>query len=113
MKKRLRKKKRVGEFQELGFELGFEIDATLSEEERNELLVAFIEDAIEANGLQFGGGGDSGGEWKGFSAINKKRGSATESHRESVRIWLEKNSKITKFWVGELRDACYGRSENQ
>jgi uncharacterized protein YggL (DUF469 family) len=110
MKKRLRKKKRVGEFQEFGFKLGFEMDATLSNEERNALLDAFIKEAIESNGLEFGGGG-SGSVWDGFAAANRHRGSAAERHREAVRNWLEGNRKITGFWIGELRDAWHGWPE--
>jgi len=35
MKKRLRKKKRVGEFQELGFTVSFELDPNMTTAERN------------------------------------------------------------------------------
>jgi uncharacterized protein YggL (DUF469 family) len=86
------------------------MDATLSNEERNALLDAFIIDAIESNGLEFGGGG-SGSVWDGFAAVNEHRGSASESHREAVRIWLDKNPKITTFRIGELRDAWHGWSD--
>ena len=56
VKKRLRKKRRVGEFQEFGFGAGFRFSDLLTMEARNNLLNRFIEEAIEKNGLQFGGG---------------------------------------------------------
>ena len=106
MKKRLRKKKHEGEFQEFGFEVSFGLLADLAFEERNAVLDAFITEAIEANGLQFGGGGTT--TWEGFIALDKPRGSATEDHRSVVTAWLEKNPKIVNVQVGELRDAWHG-----
>jgi len=73
MKKRLRKKKRIGEFQEFGFEAGFRFSNELDTETRNDLIERFTEKAIKDNGLQFGGGGES--EWIGFVALDKARGS--------------------------------------
>ena len=87
VKKRLRKKKRVGEFQEFGFGAGFRFSDQLSMETRNNLLNRFIEDAIEGNGLQFGGGGD-GNEWNGFITVNRSRGSTLERHRQAVENWF-------------------------
>ena len=57
MNRRLRKKKRVGEFQELGFEVSYRIAPQVPEDARNELLWRFIIEAVEANGLAVGGGG--------------------------------------------------------
>jgi uncharacterized protein YggL (DUF469 family) len=54
MRKRLRKKKHVGEFQELGVELEMTLRAGV---DFDEFLDAFLCDAVEANGLAFGGGG--------------------------------------------------------
>jgi uncharacterized protein len=106
MKERLRKKRRVGEFQEMGFEVSFDIQKDLTVIEKNTIHEDFITQAVEANGLQFGGGGDT--HWKGFVALNKSRGSVTLHHRETVRRWLEENLKISNIRIGELRDAWYG-----
>ncbi len=57
MKKRLRKKLRRGEFQELGFEVRFRAVDDLSDEAFDNVADAFISQAIEANGLICGGGG--------------------------------------------------------
>jgi uncharacterized protein len=106
MKKRLRKKKRLGEFREFGFEVRFELATGLDTDERDVLIDAFIFEAIEANGLQFGGGGTDA--WSGFVMLDRDRGSATEDHRQVVKAWLEQQSDITNVRVGELRDGWYG-----
>jgi uncharacterized protein YggL (DUF469 family) len=107
MNKRLRKKKRIGEFQELGFEVSFDVSPKITIAQRNALLDAFITDAIEANGLLFGGGG-ADKNWEGFVTVDKRRGSATEVHRQSVRAWLEDQKAISNIKIGELRDAWHG-----
>jgi len=106
MRKRLRKKKHVGEFQELGFELSFDIPGDLSGDDRNALLDDFITDAIEANDLQFGGGG-SGATWSGFAVLDRQRGSTTEDQRQAVLKWLEDHPNVSNIMVGELVDAWY------
>ena len=105
MKKRLRKKKRVGEFREMGFEASFDIQKGLSVSEQNAIVEDFITQAIEANGLQFGGGGDT--HWQGFIVLNKSRGSVSGHHCKTVQRWLEKSPQISNIRIGELRDAWY------
>ena len=104
MKKRLRKKLHVGEFREFGFSVSFQTEATLSTDERDSLLDAFIV-MIEANGLQFGGGGLD--QWEGFVALDS-RGTATELHRQVVQRWLEDQPHIHGVVVGKLMDAWHG-----
>src|SRR5207244_12648965 len=80
MKKRLRKKLRKGEFAEYGFSIWFRFDTVLAEEESDLLMDRFLDELIEANRLQFGGGGD-GKEWDGGVGL-AGRGSAGEEHRQ-------------------------------
>jgi uncharacterized protein YggL (DUF469 family) len=87
VKKRLRKKRRLGEFREDCFELTFEISPALSDAEIDALTDTFI-DMIESNGLQFGGGGNRC--WSGI-VQGPYRGSATESERQTVIDWLEQH----------------------
>ncbi len=101
MKKRLRKKRRLGEFQELGFEVTFECNAALAEE----VLGAFIDGAIEANGLAAGGGGADLQSF--FVTSARRRCSANEMQRAAVESWLTANSRVLKSAVGPLRDAWY------
>jgi uncharacterized protein YggL (DUF469 family) len=105
MKKRIRKKKRVGEFQELGFMLAFRFQKDISVTERNALLDRFVEEAIEPNGLVFGGGGLD--EWEGFVRSDKPRGSATEDHRKAVEKWLVQEPLVLSYNVGPLMDAWH------
>jgi uncharacterized protein YggL (DUF469 family) len=51
MKKRLRKKLRRGEFQELGFEVRFRAVDDIPDETFDDIVDALISQAIEANGL--------------------------------------------------------------
>jgi uncharacterized protein YggL (DUF469 family) len=61
---------------------------------------AFILGTIERNGLVFGGGSD------GFVCASR-RGSANESHREIMRIWLANRPDVMSSRVGPLVDAWY------
>ena len=106
MRKRLRKKLHRGEFTELGSRVRFRFSPDLSTDDRNRLIDDFTREAIEANGLQFGGGG-SKNIWEGFVALDAPRGSVTEDHRQKVIQWLEANPKILEYEVGPLVDAWY------
>lgn len=105
MKKRLRKKLRRGEFQELGFEICFRAAEDISEETFDNVVDAFISQAIEANGLICGGGGRKP-EWEVFVTLDR-RGSATEMHRQTVQRWLATYPEISTTQVGPLVDAWY------
>ena len=85
----------------MGFELSLELRPDLAEDELMHFWDAFILDAIERNGLSFGGGTN------GFASV-WGRGSATETHRESVRSWLGSRAEVLSFVVGPLIDAWHG-----
>lgn len=100
MRKRVRKKKRLGEYREYGFCVSFEI----SDPAKLDLIFdRYIVEAIEGNRLLFGGSPRGG-----FVTAAHRRGSATECDRERVRRWLEQQSEVTNIKVGELRDAWHG-----
>lgn len=103
MKKRLRKKKRVGEFQEFGFD----VDAGLRSNMDREALRAFSDRfiaCIEANKLAFGGGI---GPMVGGFVTRFDRGSATEVDRSSITTFLKSDRDVVQHQVGALRDAWY------
>ena len=106
MKKRLRKKRRLGEFREDCFELIFEMSPTLNRDQLDSVTDAFI-DMIESNHLQFGGGGN--GRWTGI-VQGAFRKSATESDRQTVLDWLNQHPDVLHAQAGPLRDAWYGWS---
>jgi len=103
MKKRLRKKLRKGEFKEFGFRIKFKIDPKLSIEKIDEITWDFIIDAIEANDLMFGGGGSY--LYEGFCA--KVKGSATEDDIKNIEKWINGQSEILDYEIGELIDAWH------
>ncbi len=104
MKRRLRKKRRLGEFAEFGFNIRFAMSPGLGASARNAILDAFL-DQIERLGLQFGGGGIH--DWDGFAELCG-RGTATEQHRAAILAWLEQHADIENPHVGELVDAWHG-----
>lgn len=111
MKKRLRKKLRIGEFREFGFGAGFRFSDRLTPNARNDFLNRFIEEAIEQNGLQYGGGG-AGSAWNGFIALNQPRGSTRESHRKAVEDWFIHEAQIQEYYITAMIDAWYGSLED-
>ncbi len=95
--RRLRKKLCVDEFQELGFELNLEFKEDLSDE----AIDAFLDEAMDANGLDYVGGDDFG------LVCKADRGSVTEEQRAAVQAWLKGRSELTKIEVSPLLDAWY------
>src|SRR2546428_9595189 len=85
VRKRLRKKLHVGEFQELGREVGFQVVDNLSHDAFDTVVDAFISQAIEAHGLLCGGGGKNP-EWSVF-ITREGRGSVTEVHHPAIERW--------------------------
>ena len=104
MKRRLRKKRRLGEFREDCFELSFEFCAPITRDRADSEIDDFI-DMIESRSLQFGGGGKY--VWSGIVQGAYRR-SATESDRTAVASWLRRNPRIVAVKVGPLRDAWHG-----
>jgi uncharacterized protein YggL (DUF469 family) len=101
---RLRKKLHLDEFTEYGFDVRFQLKTAPKEEEVETFLEVFLLNAIEKNGLVYGG--SFGHVYDGFVAL-EKRGSATEAHRIAVQTWLESNAEVTKVEVGPLVNAWY------
>lgn len=108
MNRRLRKKKRVGEFRELGFQVYFRLRAGMSENDLDAFCDRLIS-AVEVGDLEYGGGMNLR-EGNGFIA-HLGRGSATEADREAMRAWFEAEPAVVAYWVGALVDAWYGKYE--
>jgi hypothetical protein len=109
VKKRLRKKLRLGEFQELGFEVFFRVANNTPDDTFDRVIDAFITHAIEENGLMCGGGGKNP-EWNVFVTLDR-RGSAIDEHRQAVRKWLETCPEVKEIRLGPLVDAWYPKSK--
>jgi Uncharacterized protein conserved in bacteria len=102
--RRLRKKLRVGEFQEFGATIDLTINQTaLKFEQALDELLAYI----EAQGCVFGGGGSMmGNQISGF-ICKSERGTLTETQITELKNWLQQMPWITKFSVSGFIDAWH------
>ncbi len=105
MKKRLRKKYRVGEFRELCFEFSFEYKGDVESPECEQFLHAFVSECVEANGLSCEGNLTN----DACNVIAKAEDPRTtnEQQRLAVKTWLEGRSDVEVKSFGELTDAWY------
>ncbi|HED13292.1 MAG TPA: DUF469 family protein [Gammaproteobacteria bacterium] len=99
--RRLRKKLLVDEFQELGFCVEFQFSEDVGYQV---LLDRWLDEAMEANGMGFGGGCDAD-SIHGFVA-KRDSGSLTEEHRTIVKDWLSSQPEIKDVVVGPLGEDC-------
>ncbi|MDN3652607.1 50S ribosome-binding protein YggL [Thalassotalea ponticola] len=83
--RRLRKKLRVDEFQELGFDVTWSFADSTTSEDIDMFIDQFFAEAIEPHGLGFGGEGDL--HWSGL-VCTQKLGKCTEEDRQRVEKWL-------------------------
>lgn len=99
--RRLRKKLRMGEFQELGFEVEMKLATNVTPAEEDSFMDAFLSGIIEPRSLIFAGGINSGFVARGG------RASATEDDRESVRRRLLSRPEVESVVIGPLIDAWH------
>ena len=92
MKKRLRKKKHLGEFAEWGRQI---VITRNRKNEFDEFLDAFIEEAIEANGCYCGGGGK---EDKLDVVVELgRRASDPDAILEEITAWLDGRPDVQAY----------------
>ena len=103
--RRQRKKLRVGEYREFGFEVSARIVHPLGDGQRDALLDAFLEECVEPNGMLFGGGINESLE--GFIVANSPRDSATDEQRECVRQWMAQRAEFASVHISPLIDAWH------
>ncbi len=103
LKKRLRKKFHLGEFQEFGFKVSVNFKKETNEFQFDKFWHEFI-DEIESHEL-ICGGGDNCKTWEVFVTSNKKFDSPTNEKRMAIQKWLENYSEIEDFKIGESEDA--------
>ena len=102
LKKRLRKKYHVGEFQEFGCDVEAELREGLTAAAADKVFDEFIEE-IERRKLCFGGGSDKR-SFRGFLTA-RPRSSFSEEQRNAIAAWLLEHAKIERSEVGQLVDA--------
>ena len=104
--RRLRKKLRVGEFQEFGFSIEAHLvpGDTPSFDEALGAWIAFV----EAHGWGFGGGGIAASRRFGGFVARAGRGTLTEGDRQAVEAWINGTPWVEEGRVGLLEDAWHG-----
>ena len=103
MKKRLRKKKHLGEFTEWGRQL---VILRNLKNGFDEFLDAFIEEAIELNGCCCGGGGK---ENKLDVVVELGcRSDDPDARLKRITAWLDARSDVESWKVGEEFDLWHG-----
>lgn len=103
--RRLRKKLRVDEFQEFGFDVKIELAGAMARDGEDLFIDDFLMQVLEAKALGYAG-------WvRGGFIVPVERGTATEQDREDVRVWMEARPEVASVEVGPLRDAWYGCEE--
>jgi uncharacterized protein YggL (DUF469 family) len=101
---RLRKKLRVDEFQELGFDITWQFKEGTSHDDVDLFINNFFDQVIEANGLGFGGDGDAL-NWRGV-ICTERLGSCTPEHKAAVADWLTGNGALS-VTVSDLYDVWW------
>ncbi|MFG0335298.1 MAG: 50S ribosome-binding protein YggL [Maioricimonas sp. JB049] len=110
MKKRLRKKKYLGEFRQFGFSASCRLRENLSTADFDRFTDCFIEQAIEAHGLVFAGGGSHDTQWSGVICREHRYDSTTEADRAAVRDWLDQCADIASYRLSEPWDVWHGHA---
>ena len=101
--RRIRKKLRVDEFQEFGFDVAWQLKDGITGEELDAFINKFFAECIQPNELGFGGEGDT--LWHGL-ICTQKLGSCTEEQRAAVEKWLTDNG-ATSVAVSPLYDVWW------
>ena len=108
LNRRQRKKLRVGEFQELVFEVRIRFHQTMEEARLDTFLDDFIE-LIESRHLVVGGFGGALPLLATDGIVSTlKRGSPTEEDRQAVLDWVRQRPEVAEVEVGEFVDGWYG-----
>lgn len=108
MKKRLRKKYRVGEFRELCFAFTFDYKGDVTSPACEQFLHAFVSECIEANGLDCEGNLTD----EGCNIIARAENPTQTSQKQldAVKAWLEAREDVEIKAFSELEDAWYAMS---
>lgn len=113
LNRRQRKKLRVGDFQELVFEVRVQFHQPMEDAAHDAFLDGFIE-IIESRHLAVGGMGGQLPLKETDGVVSAwGRGSPTEVDRAAVADWLRQRPEVASADVGDLVDGWYGWEEAQ
>ncbi len=105
MKKRLRKKYRVGEFRELSFSFSFEYKGDVNSDACEAFLNELVVDCIESNGMNCDGFMTEDGCRLVIVAQDPTK--TSEEHRAAVKAWLDARTDVEVSQFSELEDLWY------
>ena len=108
MRRRLRKKKHVGEFRQMGFSVECRLRPGLSPQEFDQFTDEFIQHAVEAHGLLFGGGGSPEHGWDGTLSRDDRYDSTTEADKAAVEDWLQGHPEVLSYRLSGFWDLWHG-----
>jgi uncharacterized protein YggL (DUF469 family) len=108
MRKRIRKKNHLGEFRQMGLSVECHVRPGLSATEFDQFVIAFIEHAIEAHGLTFGGGGSAERGWNGVVTRGHRYDSTTQADQAALQSWLEQRAELVSFRLSGFWDVWRG-----
>jgi len=101
MKKRLRKKLRLQEFQQMGFHVNFEVNSPTTHEAENTFFDKLF-DFVDEHGLSIGGSMSS------FYVTRDGRYTTTDADREAMAAWLQQQPEVSAVKGWPLDDAWHG-----
>jgi uncharacterized protein YggL (DUF469 family) len=106
MKKRIRKKLKLDEFKETGFEITWKPQDHLSEADLDKFLQEFLE-SVESRGLVFGGGCSTEDSWEGIVIRNKRYSCPDAADKEFISDWFKNRTDVKEYSVGQDFDLWY------
>ncbi len=95
--RRLRKKLKLDEFIVLSFGIAIDLAADVTPAQVDTFWNEWIADAIEANGLLYGG--------LNTGVATAESGQSTDLQRQQVTDWLKARAEVERFKVGPLTDS--------
>ena len=107
MKKRLRKKLRVGDFQELGFKISVQLPDSISEDDFDQQIEDFTVNIVAKNEMLCSGL-EADKELLLYLEHAQPYSSITIDQRKTVEDWMSASTSFKNYTVSELIDVNYG-----
>ncbi|WP_286192473.1 50S ribosome-binding protein YggL [Hymenobacter sp. BT559] len=101
IRKRLRKKLRLREFQEMGFHVDFKVDIPANSEVEDAFFDKLF-DFVDERELSIGG------NMSNFYVSRGERNSTTDADREALSHWLQQQPEVSAVRVWPLDDTWHG-----
>lgn len=104
--RRQRKKMHLAEFQDLGFEINFELDPSASAEQTEQTWDDLLAELLKADRYLFGGSNNTH-KFSFWIERRARQGRTDENDRTQVEAWLQARPEVVSLTIGPLRDGWY------